>query len=161
MWQDVGLYCGVAAIAYGVLASIWHWTNLWFEKQNRPTLKSRPALPLIFLLSAAAIGEYFWFSHTVSNRDDELRTKNTTIENLQTELGAKDELIKNWRVERIELGNELAKAQKELSDAKSQQTIIPPIRVSLPLIPQIPTRDTILTNAEQEVILTPSDHLTP
>jgi mannose-6-phosphate isomerase-like protein (cupin superfamily) len=47
----------------------WHWTNLGLEKQNRPTLQSHPTLPLIFL-RAAAIGDIFWFSHTVSKNFD-------------------------------------------------------------------------------------------
>ena len=124
-WQDIGLYCGLAALIYGALASIWHWINAWRRNRGAQEFALGGTHLVIFLLAAILSGGgiYLWASKikavAIANLQAEINAKDVTID----ELKGQNQLMMYWRTEFFEMGNKLAKVEKELSGVRSDQAL--------------------------------------
>ena len=135
-WQDVGLYCGFAALIYGTLASVWHWINVWRKNRGAQEIVLGGTHLIVFLLTALIIGGgvFLWSTKTkntaVANLQAEIHDKDTTIADLQTKLSESNEFAMTQRKEKFELANELGAAKKELEEIKNKNSTPPDANLS-------------------------------
>jgi len=66
-WQDARLYCGLASLAYGVVATGWHHVNLYRVKQGKTNLKLKSS-HLIILGLVVALAVVAWQLRSARNQ---------------------------------------------------------------------------------------------
>jgi hypothetical protein len=63
-WQDFGLYCGLIAVAVGVLATAFHHANLARQKQGKSPLRFE-TIHLVAMLLAVGLGWTGWQLYSI------------------------------------------------------------------------------------------------
>jgi hypothetical protein len=58
VWQDVGLYSGLSAIAYGLLATAWHHGHTWHDERRKRGRSGLDSFYFIAPCPAALIFHY-------------------------------------------------------------------------------------------------------